>query len=166
MIGVSLGSNDGKLVGSDEGTKPGIYDGTFIVSILGNVYGITLGFDVGKKLGSLDGFIDGYNYGNLEGLLLRGLLEYNEVVCPDEGIKQGISNDKVLRNIPVNVDKSLLVVMLEQSWDIYMDPLMVLTMTIFRDYLLKTKWDILMVKCLALTKELRWLLMMVKLLAL
>ena len=33
-----------------------------------------------------------------------------------------------------------------------MDPLMVLMMASFRDYLLETNWDLLMVKCLDLMK--------------
>ena len=46
--------------------------------------------------------------------------------------------------------ESNLGLVLEQSWDINMDPLMVLIMEIFGGYFLENHWDILMVKCLAL----------------
>ena len=42
--------------------------------------------------------------------------------------------------------------MLEHSWPIYMDPLMVLMMASLRDYCLEVHWDILMVKYLDLMK--------------
>ena len=43
-----------------------------------------------------------------------------------------------------------------------MDPLVVLMMVRFRDYLLETHWDLLMLKCLSLMKASNWDLMMVK----
>ena len=54
MFGDSLGSTDGKVIGT----------------ILENVDGITICIDVGTYLVSLDGSFDGSNDGNLEGLLL------------------------------------------------------------------------------------------------
>ena len=47
MIGDSLGSTDGKVLGSDEGIKLEISDGKVLVTILGNIDGITLGLGVG-----------------------------------------------------------------------------------------------------------------------
>ena len=41
--------------------------------------------------------------------------------------------------------KSHLGLMLEQSWDLYMYPLMVLMMEIFRAYCFEVHWDIMMV---------------------
>ena len=58
LLGDSLVSNDGKVLGI----------------ILGNVYGSKLGIDVGTELGSLDGSYDGSNYGKLGGLYLGGSL--------------------------------------------------------------------------------------------
>ena len=46
--------------------------------------------------------------------------------------------------------------MLEQMWDVYMDPLMVITIEILRYYCLENHWDLLMVKCLALIKASNW----------
>ena len=44
--------------------------------------------------------------------------------------------------------ESHLGLMLEQSWYIYMDPLMVLMMAILRSPLLETHWYLIMVKLL------------------
>ena len=61
---------DGKVIGSDEGTKLGISDVKVIGNILGNVYGITLGINVGTELRSLDGSFYCYNDFMIERLLL------------------------------------------------------------------------------------------------
>ena len=52
--------------------------------------------------------------------------------------------------------------MLEHSWDLYMDPLVVLMVEILRDYLLEVHWDIMMVKCLDMMKASNWNYFMVK----
>ena len=48
--------------------------------------------------------------------------------------------------------ESHLVLMLEQIWNIYMYPLMVLMMESLGAYCLAVHFDLLMVKCLALMK--------------
>ena len=58
--------------------------------------------------------------------------------------------------------ESHLVLMLEQSWDLYMDPLMVIRMAILRDYRLEMYWGLLMVKCLVLMKASNWDILIVK----
>ena len=72
-----------------------------------NLYEFKLRIDVGKELGSLDASFDGSNYENLVDLLIGGLHGYTDgkVLGSDEGIKLGLSGDKVLWNILVNVDK-------------------------------------------------------------
>ena len=54
MIECSMVSSYGKVTGSDEGIKLGLFYGKFLSTILGNVDGITFGIYVGKELGSLD----------------------------------------------------------------------------------------------------------------
>ena len=54
MIGGSLGSTDGKVLGYDEVIKLASTDGKLLVTILGNVDGITLGIYIGTELSSLD----------------------------------------------------------------------------------------------------------------
>ena len=61
MLGYSLVSTDGKVLGYDEGIKLGLFDGKVLGNILGNVDGITLVLDVGTDLGSLYVSFDGYN---------------------------------------------------------------------------------------------------------
>ena len=58
-------SNDGKVLGSDEGIKLGSTYGQVLGSILEYVDGITLGFDVGTEMGSLDGYLCFYNDGKI-----------------------------------------------------------------------------------------------------
>ena len=58
--------------------------------------------------------------------------------------------------------ESNLGLMLEHSWAIYMDPLMVQMMAILRDYLLEVHWDLLMVKLLIMMKASKCDIMMVK----
>ena len=66
---------DGKVPGSDEGFKLGLFNGKVLFTILVNGDGITLGFDVGTNLGSVYGSFDGSNHGNIEGLFLGNSLE-------------------------------------------------------------------------------------------
>ena len=90
-----------KLFALMKGIKLVISDGKVIVTILGNVDGITVGIDVGTEFGSLDGSFDGSNYVKLEGLLLGDSLASNDgkMFCSDEGIKQGLSDFKVIGTI-------------------------------------------------------------------
>ena len=74
----SLGSTDGKLLGSDEVIKLGSTDGEVIGTILRNVYGITLGIDFGTNLVSLDGYFCGSNDGKIEFLLLVDSMGYTD----------------------------------------------------------------------------------------
>ena len=74
LLGESLISTDGKVFGSDKGTKLGSNDGNVNCTIIGNIYVITLGLDVGTELGSLYGSCDGFNDGKFEGLLFGDLL--------------------------------------------------------------------------------------------
>ena len=69
---------------------------------------------------------------------------------------------KVLIIILGNVDGITLGLMSEHSWDIYMDPLMVLSMASLRAYFLETHWDLLVVKCLDLMKSSNWYYLVVK----
>ena len=64
FLGSSLGSSDGKVLGSDEVIKLGFLNGKLIGTILLNVYLITLGFDIGTDLGSVYLSFDGSNGGN------------------------------------------------------------------------------------------------------
>ena len=76
FLGGSLGSTDGKTIGSNDRMKLVSYDGKVLVTIPVNIYGIRLGIDVGTELGSLDASLDGSNDGSLEGCsccCLRGL---------------------------------------------------------------------------------------------
>ena len=68
FLGDSLGSTDGKVIGSDEGIKLGLCDVKLLVTLIENVDGIKLGVDVETDLGSLDGSFDGSNVGKIEGL--------------------------------------------------------------------------------------------------
>ena len=70
MRGYSLVSNDGKVFGSDEGIKLGLFDVKVLVTILGNIYGITPGINVGIELVSLDGSFYVSNNTKLGGLFL------------------------------------------------------------------------------------------------
>ena len=65
LLGSSLRFTDGKVHGSDKGTKLGLFYGKVIGTILGNVDGITLRFDFGTEMVSIDVFFDGYNDGNI-----------------------------------------------------------------------------------------------------
>ena len=47
---------------------------------------------------------------------------------------------------------SNLLLMLEQIWDLYMEPLIIILMASLWGYCLKNHWDLLMVKCLDLMK--------------
>ena len=73
MLGDSLGYISGKVLGSDEGIKPGFSDGEVLVTILVNVDRITLGIDVEIEMGSLDGYFDGSNDGKFDGSFLGEL---------------------------------------------------------------------------------------------
>ena len=83
MLGGSLGYNDVKFLGYDEGIKLGSTYGKVFVPILGNVDRITLGIDVGTNLNSLDRSFDGSNNGKLEVLLMGYSLVSTdgEVLC-------------------------------------------------------------------------------------
>ena len=52
LLGVLLGSTDGKVLGYDKGIILISTDGKVIVTVLGNVYGVTLGIYVGTDLDS------------------------------------------------------------------------------------------------------------------
>ena len=54
LIGDSRVYNDGKVHGSDEGIKLGIYVGKVLGTIIVDLYGITLRMDVGTYLGSFN----------------------------------------------------------------------------------------------------------------
>ena len=70
MLGVSLGSTDGKALVSYEGTKLVSTDGKVFGTILGNVYGITFGINIGTERVCLNGSLDRSNYGKLGGYCL------------------------------------------------------------------------------------------------
>ena len=72
MLGGTLGSTGGKVLGSGEDIKLGSTDGKLFGTILGNLDRITFVINVGTGLGSLDGSFDGYNDGNIEGLFICG----------------------------------------------------------------------------------------------
>ena len=108
MIGDSLGSNVGKVIGSNEGIKLGYTDGKVLGTIIGNVDGITIGIDVGTDLGSLYGSFDSSNYVKLEGLFIgdslgstdgKPGLSDGKVLCSDECIKLGLFDGEVLGTI-------------------------------------------------------------------
>ena len=79
MLRDSLVSNDGKVLGSDEGIKMGSTDNKVLGPILGNVDVITLGIDVRTAMGSLYGSLDGDIDGKLEGSFLGEYLGYTDV---------------------------------------------------------------------------------------
>ena len=81
---------DGKVTGSEECIKLGLFYGKVIGTILENLYGTSIGFDVGTELVCADWSLDGSNYGKLEGVLLWGSL--------------GSTFGKVLGTILGNVD--------------------------------------------------------------
>ena len=107
FLGESLGCNDGKVIGSYEGTKRRYTYGTAIIIILGNVDGITIGIYIGTYMGSLDRPIYCSNDGKIEGLLLGGSLRCSDgkVLGFDETIKLGLPVGKVLGTILGNVDE-------------------------------------------------------------
>ena len=78
LLGVSLVSTYGKVIGSDEVIKLVYTDGKVLSTILVNSYGITLGIAVGTELGSLDGLFDSSNNGNLEEFFPVGSLGYTD----------------------------------------------------------------------------------------
>ena len=90
LIRYSLGSIDGKMIGSNKEIKLGSTYGKVIGTILGNVDGITLGLQVKIELVSLDGSSDGSNSGKV--------LEY------DGWINSGSNNCKLIRTIFGNLD--------------------------------------------------------------
>ena len=61
MLGVSLGSTAGKVLGSDEGIKLVSTYGKLLGVILIDLDIIKLGIGIGMELGSLDGCFDGVN---------------------------------------------------------------------------------------------------------
>ena len=67
MLGESLVSANGKVIGSDEDIKMVFSDVKVLGTIPRNVDGISLGHDVGTELGFLDGSFDGSNDENIEG---------------------------------------------------------------------------------------------------
>ena len=89
MLGNSLISDDGKVLGSDEGINMEDTDGKLLGTIIGNVDDITLSLDVGTNMWSLNGSFDDSNDNKLKGLLLIDSLGYTEgkVLDSDEGIK-------------------------------------------------------------------------------
>ena len=70
MLGGSLVSTDGKVIGSNEFIKLGYNYSIVLGNILWNVNRITLGIGVGIDMLSLDGSLYGYNYVKIEVLLL------------------------------------------------------------------------------------------------
>ena len=94
MLGGSLGYNDVKLLGSDEGIKLGSTNGKVFGTILVNVYRITLGLDIGTDLGFSGGSFDGSNEGKLEGLMLGDSLGSTDgkFLVSDEGtVRAGLT---------------------------------------------------------------------------
>ena len=79
-------------------------------------------------MGSLDRSFDGSNDGNLEGLLILVSLGSTDgkVLGSNGGIKLGLSDGELIGTILENIN------VLEQSWALYMDPLMALMMTSLR----------------------------------
>ena len=106
MLGGSLGYTYGKVLGSDEGIKPGLFDGKVLGTILGNLDGTTIGIYVGTDMESLDVSFDGSNYGKLEGLFIVYSMGYTggKVLGSNERIKLVLSGGKMLRTILVNLD--------------------------------------------------------------
>ena len=85
----TLGSTDGKVYGSDECIKLGLFDDKVIGSLILNIDGIKLRPDVGTELGNLYGLFHGSSKYKLGCLLDVDSLEYTDgkVVDSDEGIK-------------------------------------------------------------------------------
>ena len=106
MIGESLVSTDGRLIGYDEGIKLGLFDSKVLFHILGNVYEITLGIVVVTELGFLEISYDGLHDGKLEGLLIGDSLgySYDKVLGSDEVVKLGSNESKLFVTILVYVD--------------------------------------------------------------
>ena len=106
MIWSSLGSTDGKVIGSDEFIKRGSNDGKVLGTILVNIYGIRFGLDVGTYLVSSYGSFDGSNDSMLEGLLIWNSLGSTDgiVLRHDEHIKLVLSYGKMLVTILENID--------------------------------------------------------------
>ena len=72
----------------------------------------------------------------------------------------------MIGTILVDDIESRLELMLEQSWALYMDTLMVLMMEILKDDCSEVYWDILVVMCLAQINALNYYRLIVKFLAL
>ena len=94
LLGGSLGSTDGKVLGYDEFIKLVYTDGKLFSTILEILDRIILGLDIVTELDPLDGSCGGSNDGNIGGLLLGDLMGSNDgkVLGSDQGIKL-ISND-------------------------------------------------------------------------
>ena len=137
------------MLGSVESIKLVIYDGKVIGTTLGNVDVITLGIDFVTQLGYLDGYFDSSNVGKLQDLFIRGSLGYmdRKVLDSYEGIKPGCT-DSYLEVYT----QSHLGLMLKQSLDLQMDPLMVLILSRFWTYLSGSRLKLLMEQFLALMK--------------
>ena len=105
MLGESLGSDYGKVLGSDEGIKLVYIGGKVFGTMLGNADRITLEIGVGTDQGSLDGYLNGSNVVKIEGLLIRSSLGYTDDKLPgsDEGIKLVLFYGKFLGTILGNV---------------------------------------------------------------
>ena len=95
LLVYSLGSTDGKVMGSNEGIKLRLSVGKVLGTILGNLYGITLGLDVGTELSLYIYPFMVLMMVNLEGLLLGDSLEYthSKVIGSDEGTKLELSGE-------------------------------------------------------------------------
>ena len=125
-----------------------------IGAMLGHLCGINFGSDVGTALGSLDWSVYSSNDGNLLIALLWVSLWYTDgkVLGSDESIKMQSTSGKIIGIILVNVDGIKLrfdfgteMDSLDRSFDSY-------DSANLRSCFLKTQWDVLMVKCLALMK--------------
>ena len=150
----SLEYTDGKVIGSDEGIELGSMDGKVLGTILGNVNVITLATYVVTKFVSLNGFFDGSNDKNLESKLLGESLAFadGKILGYDEGIKLGSTDGIVFVSILGNAEGIVLVFVVGTDME-YLDvSLMVLMMGSLKAYCLVTNSDLMMVKCLDLTK--------------
>ena len=148
---------------SDEGIKLGSTDDKVHGTIFGYVDLIRPGFDVGTELGfKMDPLLilimSSLRYDCLEthwGLLL--------VKCTVLMMASNWDNVKV-KFLALYLEmymESRLGLMVEQSWDIFMGPLMILNMESLRAYCVDTHWYILMVKCMDLMKASTWYLLMI-----
>ena len=96
-----MGYTGCKVIGSHEDTKPGLYYGKVIETILGNSDEIILALNVELELGFLDESFDGF----YDGKLYRVLLGDSLVSTDDKGlgsklgVKMGLSDIKVLITI-------------------------------------------------------------------